>query len=455
MRSLLTDAAQRAIQYLEGIQERRVAPDGDSVDRLSALREPLPEQPCQPQETIALLDDIGSPATMAIAGRRFFGFVIGGALPVTVASNWLATAWDQNPGLRVASPVNAVVEDVTLEWLRELLGLPESTGAGFVTGATVANTTALAAARHAMLERSGWDVGAQGMFGAPPVDVIVGEEAHPSVARSLALLGLGRDRCIQVPVDDQGSMRADVFPQLKHPSIICTQVGNVNTGGFDPVAEICAAAKESHSWVHVDGAFGLWAAASPRHAHLVAGIAAADSWATDAHKWLNVPYDSGIAFVKQPEHLRNALALTASYLPTTNLREPSHYTPELSRRSRAVDIWAAIRTLGRSGIAAMIDRCCRHAQRFAEGLGAGGYDILNDVVLNQVLVSFGDASLTLRVIAALQEEGTCWVGGTKWQGETAMRISVSSWATTEEDVERSIATMLRVAKQVRSAAGTA
>jgi len=455
MHSVLMDAAQRAIQYLQGIPDRRVSPDKAAVDRLSALRETLPEKACEPQDTIALLDDVGSPATMAIAGRRFFGFVIGGALPVTVASNWLATAWDQNPGLRVASPVNAVVEDVALEWLRELLGLPDSTGAGFVTGATVANTTALAAARHALLEQSAWDVGAQGMFGAPPVDVIVGEEAHPSVGRSLALLGLGRDRCVQVPVDDQGCMRPDVFPNLKSPSIICTQVGNVNTGGFDPVGEICEIAKQSGSWVHVDGAFGLWAAASPRHAHLVEGIQEADSWATDAHKWLNVPYDSGIAFVKQPEHLRNALSLTASYLPTTEFREPSHYTPELSRRSRAIDIWAAIRTLGRSGIAALIDRCCRHAERFAEGLREGGYDILNDVVLNQVLVSFGDASLTLRVIAALQEEGTCWVGGTEWQGETAMRISVSSWATTEEDVEECIVTMLRVAKQVRTASGQA
>jgi glutamate/tyrosine decarboxylase-like PLP-dependent enzyme len=455
MRSLLTDAAQRAIQYLEDIQERRVAPDETAIRELSALREALPEHPCEPQETLTLLDTVGSPATMGIAGRRFFGFVIGGALPVTVASNWLATAWDQNPGLRVASPVNAVVEDVALMWLRQLLRLPESTGAGFVTGATVANTTALAAARHALLEKSGWDVGAQGMFGAPPVDVIIGEEAHPSVARSLALLGLGRDRCIQVPVDDQGCMRADVFPELKNPSIVCTQVGNVNTGGFDPVGDICNLARKSGSWVHVDGAFGLWAAASPRHAHLVAGMEAADSWATDAHKWLNVPYDSGLAFVKHPEHLRNALSLTASYLPTTTLREPSHYTPELSRRSRGVDVWAAIRTLGRSGIAAMIDRCCRHADHFAAGLRKGGCEILNDVVLNQVLVSFGDASMTLRVIAALQEDGTCWVGGTEWQGQTAMRISVSSWATTEEDVDRSIATMLRVAKQVRAASRSA
>jgi glutamate/tyrosine decarboxylase-like PLP-dependent enzyme len=446
MRDLLDDASRRAMRYLEEIQERRVSPAEEAVTNLSRFQETLPETPTDPQETLALLDEVGSPATMGIAGRRFFGFVIGGALPVTVASNWLATAWDQNPGLRVASPVNAVLEDVALDWLRQLLGLPETTGAGFVTGATVANTTALAAARHAMLERSGWDVGAQGLFHAPPIDVIVGEEMHPSVYRSLALLGLGRDRCIQVPVDDQGCMRSDILPRIERPSIVCTQAGNVNTGGFDPISDICDWAHRSGSWVHVDGAFGLWAAASSRYNHLVQGMAAADSWATDAHKWLNVPYDSGIAFVRHPEHLRNALSLTASYLPTSELREPSHFTPELSRRSRGVDIWAALRTLGRSGVAEMIDRCCRHARRFAEGLRAGGCEILNDVVLNQVLVSFGDASRTLRVISALQEEGTCWVGGTEWQGRTAMRISVSSWATRDEDVERCIEVMLRTAE---------
>lgn len=452
MRALLTDAAKRAIQYLDEIQDRRVSPSEQAVDGLSHFRETFPETSSQPEDTLALLDDFGSPATMGIAGRRFFGFVIGGSLPVTVASNWLATAWDQNPGLRVASPVNAVIEDVALDWLRNILNLPQSTGAGFVTGATVANFTALAAARHAILQKEGWDVGSQGMFGAPPIDVIIGEEAHASVARSIALLGLGRDRCIQVPVDDQGCMRADVFPQLSRPSIICTQAGNVNTGGFDPIEEICELARSSQSWVHVDGAFGLWAAASPRHAHLVQGVGAADSWATDAHKWLNVPYDSGIAFVRQPEQLKNALSLTAAYLPTTNMREPSHYTPELSRRSRGVDVWAALRTLGRSGVADLIDRTCRYAERFADGLRAGGCEILNDVVLNQVLVSFGDDSVTLRVIAALQEEGTCWVGGTRWQGETAMRISVSSWATTEADVDRCVAVMLRLVKDIRATA---
>jgi glutamate/tyrosine decarboxylase-like PLP-dependent enzyme len=454
MRDLLDDAARRAIRYLDDIQERRVSPSQEALAALSRFQESLPESPCDPRDTLALLDEAGAPATMGIAGRRFFGFVIGGALPVTVASNWVATAWDQNPGLRVASPVNAVLEDVTLGWLRQLLGLPESTGAGFVTGATVANTTALAAARHAVLQRAGWDVGAQGLFHAPPVDVIVGEEMHPSVYRSLALLGFGRERCIQVPVDDQGCMRTDVLPALAAPSIICTQAGNVNTGGFDPIAAICEWARASGSWVHVDGAFGLWAAASPRKRHLVQGMQAADSWATDAHKWLNVPYDNGIAFVRHPEHLRNALALTASYLPTSEQREPSHYTPELSRRSRGIDIWAALRTLGRSGVAELVDRCCRHAQRFADGLRAGGCEILNDVVLNQVLVSFGDASRTLRVISALQEDGTCWVGGTEWQGQTAMRISASSWATRDEDVDRCIEVMLRVAETLPPPAET-
>ena len=288
---------------------------------------------------------------------------------------------------------------------------------------------------------------AQGLFGAPAIQVVVGDEAHPSLIKSLGMLGLGRERVVRVPVDAQGRMRAAALPQLNAPGIVCVQAGNVNTGAFDPVPEICRRAHESGAWVHVDGAFGLWAAASPRHAHLVAGVADADSWATDAHKWLNVPYDSGLAFVRDPEHLRGAMSMTAAYLPQGEpSRTHAQYVPELSRRARGVDIWAALKSLGRSGLAELIERNCRCAKRFADGLARAGFEMLNDVVLNQVLVSFGTPEDTARVIEGIQEDGTCWCGPTLWQGRTAMRISVSSWATTEADVDRSLEAMLRVAQ---------
>jgi glutamate/tyrosine decarboxylase-like PLP-dependent enzyme len=394
-----------------------------------------------------MLDELGSPATMGIAGPRFFGFVIGGSLPAALGANWLASAWDQNAGLFAATPISALLEEVSLGWLLSALALPAGCGAAFVTGATVANFTALAAARHAVLGRVGWDVESQGLFGAPAVQVVVSEEAHPSVFKALGMLGMGRERVVRVPVDSQGRIRPEGLPELQSSSIVCMQAGNVNTGSFDPAAEICRRAHAEGAWVHVDGAFGLWAAASPRYAHLLEGVDDADSWATDAHKWLNVPYDSGLAFVRDAEILRAAMGLTAAYLPQGQHREPSQYVPELSRRARGVEIWAALKSLGRSGLAEMIERGCRCARRFADGLREAGFEILNDVVLNQVLVSFGTPEVTARVIAGIQEDGTCWCGGTVWQGRHAMRISVSSWATTEADVDRSLAAMLRVARE--------
>ena len=447
---LLRDAAERGIRYLDGLDARSVAAAQSAVDRLMELDGELPEEPTDPATVLALLDEIGSPATVGTAGPRFFGFVIGGSLPAALAANWLAGAWDQNGGLFAATPIGATLEEISLRWLLDVLALPDSCGGAFVTGATMANFTALAAARHATLKEAGWDVEADGLFGAPEVTVIVSEEAHPSLTKSLGLLGFGRERVTTVPVDDQGRMRAGALPPISGPTIVCIQAGNVNTGAFDPAAEVCAAAREAGAWVHVDGAFGLWAAVSPEREHLVAGVADADSWATDAHKWLNVPYDGGVAFVREPEHLRAAMALTAAYLPVLAQREPSHYTPELSRRARGVEVWAAMRTLGRAGLADLVDRTCRYAERFATGLREAGYEILNDVVLNQLLVSFGDDETTNRVIEGIQVDGTCWCGGTVWQGRTAMRISVISWATTEEDVERSLAAMLRVADAAKS-----
>lgn len=450
MEHLLHTTAQAATRYLDGLQSRGVAPTADALEGLAKLDERFPDQPTDPEEVIALLDAAGSPATVASAGPRYFGFVIGGSLPAALAANWLASAWDQNAGLIALSPIAAKLEQVAIGWLLDVLGLPASSGVGFVTCATQANFSGLAAARHAILARHGWDVETQGLFGAPPITVVVGDEVHVSIIKALSMVGFGRDRVVRVLVDGQGRMRADALPALNEDTILCLQAGNVNTGAFDPASEIIAQAKQAGAWVHVDGAFGLWAAAAPERAHLARGIADADSLATDAHKWLNVPYDSGLVFIREPQHLRAAMSVDASYLVQSETREPFHYTPEFSRRARGVEVWAALRSLGREGLASLIERTCRHATRFAVGLRDAGYEVLNEVVLNQVLVSFGDDETTRQVIAAIQEDGTCWCGGTVWQGRAAMRISVSSWATTETDVEQSLAAMIRVAASVRS-----
>lgn len=449
MQELLFTTAARAAAYLEYLQQRSVKPYPIAISELATFNEPLPDQPSEALQVLAMLDEYGSAATMASAGGRYFGFVTGGTLPAALAATWLASAWDQNASLRVMSPISAALEDVTLSWLTDLLGLAAGYAGAFVSGATMANLAGLAAARHALLQRQGWDVEAQGLFGAPELRVIVGDEVHVSVLKALGLLGLGRERLVRVPTDDQGRMRADVLPALDQRTIVCAQAGNVNTGAIDPLRAICEAAAGTGAWVHVDGAFGMWAAATPAYARLVDGVELADSWATDAHKWLNVPYDSGIVFCRRTEDLRGAMAVLAAYLVPSEQREPQHYGPEFSRRARGVEIWAALKSLGRSGVAALIEGCCRHAARFAEGLRAAGYEILNDVSLNQVLVSFGDDDTTRAVIQAVQDEGTCWCGGSVWHGRAVMRISVSSWATTAEDVERSLEAICRVAAMVK------
>jgi glutamate/tyrosine decarboxylase-like PLP-dependent enzyme len=438
--------AERAVQYLDGLDKRGVMPSAETIARLAELGGPLPDAPTDPADVLALLDQVGSPATVASTGGRYFGFVIGGALPAALAANWLAATWDQNAAMAVLSPVTTAIEVIAQRWLLDTLGLPPESGVGFVTGATMANFSALAAARRALLLRAGWDVAERGLFGAPPITAVVGDEVHVSVLKALSLLGLGREQIVRVPVDGQGRMRVNALPALDGPTIVCLQAGNVNSGACDPIDEICAMAHDTGAWVHVDGAFGLWLAAAPERAHLVYGIAGADSWATDAHKWLNVPYDCGLVICRRSEHLRAAMSVNAAYLEQQDVRgEPYQYTPEMSRRARGVEVWAALRSLGRAGLTDLIERSCRYATHFAEGLRAAGYQVLNDVVSNQVLVSFGDADSTRQVIAAIQADGTCWCGGTVWQGQAAMRISVSSWATTEEDVERSLAAMLRVA----------
>lgn len=450
LHNLLMDAAERGVAYRETGSTRRVAPSAEAVAATAKFLEPMPDVGTDETQVLAMLDEVGSPATVMMTGPRYFGFVIGGSLPVTVASNWLTTAWDQNVGMHEVTPATSTLELVAMDWMINLFGLPEGTAASFVTGATIANFTALAAARNRVYSNIGWNVEADGLIGAPPVTVIVSEETHPTVFKSLGLLGFGRNRVVRAPVDRQGRIDVDRFPAIDGPTIICTQAGNVNTGAFDPVGKICDLAKPKGAWVHVDGAFGLWAAASPDRSHLCSGFAAADSWATDAHKWLNVPYDSGLAFVRDTAALKSAMAITAEYLMTeTRFRNPSDFTPELSRRARGADVWAALKSLGREGVADMIDRCCSNARRFATGFREAGLEVLNDVVLNQVLVSFGDDATNRKIIDEIQKDGTCWCGVTVWQGKTAMRISVCNWSTTERDVDMSLDAIIRIARRLR------
>ena len=442
-----TDVARR---YVERVGDRRVAATGDALAGLAQFHEPFPERGAHASDLIATLDRFGSPATVASTGRRYFGFVIGGSLPAAMAASWLVSAWNQNAAMRAMSPVASELEEVALAWICEALHLPAGCAGGLVTSATMANFTGIVTARYALLAKAGWNVSDDGMFGAPPIDVVVGEEIHSLTLKALALAGFGRKRVKIVETDGQGRMRADKFPKVNDRTIVLLQAGNVNTGSFDPAHEICPRAKAEGAWVHVDGAFGLWAAASPKYRHLTRGFELADSWGTDAHKWPNAGYDSGIALVRDGNALRNAMSSTAAYLDPSAGREPIYHTPDSSRRARGVELWATLKSLGRAGLADLIDRTCAHAQRLAVGLREAGYEILNDVVINQVLVSFGTADQTREVMRRVQEDGTCWCGATVWQGKTAMRISVSSWATTDADVELSLAAIVRIARLVTS-----
>jgi len=437
----LRRAAELAADWLERLPERPVGAAGDPA----GLRGPLPERGENP---VAVLDGLAAaaePGLVASAGPRYFGFVTGGALPVAVAADWLTSAWDQNAGLHVMSPAAAAAEETVGAWAKELLGLPHGAAVGLVTGAQMASVTALAAARHAVLARADWDVEARGLIGAPALRLFASAESHATVFNALRLLGLGRDAAVLVAADEQGRMRAGALERALgesgSPAIVCAQAGNVNTGAFDPLENIVATCRAHGAWCHVDGAFGLWAAAAPDRAHLTAGAAGADSWAVDAHKWLNVPYESALAIVADPAALNGAMALTAAYLTTAgeHERNGADWAPEASRRARAFPLYAALRGLGRRGVAELVERDCALAARMAARLAAEpGVAILNDVVLNQVLVRFGDDDgATDEVIARVQADGTCWLGGTRWHGVAAMRISVSGWQTTEADADRS------------------
>lgn len=448
-REFLAHAAGQAADYVAGVCERPAGATAGADELMKLLGGPMPAGPTEPTETIDLLGRAAAEGgVVASSGPRYFGYVVGGTLPVAVATDWIATAWDQNSGIFDLGPAVATAEHIAAGWLLDLFGLPAGTSVGFPTGCAMAHLTALAAARHHVLAEAGWDVERQGLQGAPTVQVVVGEQRHLTIDLALRYLGFGSDQLRVVPADGEGRMRvealAEVLDACEGPTIVCAQIGDVNSGAVDPVSEICDLAHRRSAWVHVDGAFGLWAAASPTLRHLVAGVEKADSWATDAHKWLNVPYDCGLVFVSRPEAHSSAMLRTRTdYLPagTPGERDAIEWVPELSRRARSLPVWAALRSLGRSGVADMIDGCCAQARRFTELLGAcEGVEVLNEAVLNQVLVRFGDDDAVTRdVIARLQDCGTCWFGGTTWGGRAAMRISVTSWRTTAEDVDLSVA----------------
>ncbi|HYV90327.1 MAG TPA: aminotransferase class V-fold PLP-dependent enzyme [Chitinophagales bacterium] len=444
---ILDIAKKYASEYLDGLSERRVFPDEESLKELEKLSFPLPHSSTHPEEVLGILNTIGSANTVASNGGRFFGFVFGGALPVSLAANWLASAWDQNAVFKISSPIAAQLEKVTAGWLLNLLGLPAQSAVGFVTGTTVANFCGVLAARYSICKRMGWSVKAQGMNGAPPIRVIAGEEIHASMLRALILAGFGSETIVKVPTDDQGRIIAEKIPELDQSTLVCVQAGNVNTGSIDPIKNVCRMAKQKGAWVHVDGAFGLWAGASPAKSDLIEGVEQADSWAIDLHKWLNVPYDCGLIICREPEILQGALSVSAAYLPDSSEPDPYFYTPEMSRRARGIDTWAALYSLGRQGVIDLIERCCTYAELFAANLQKAGFQVLNTVTLNQVLVSFGDAALTNRIIKKIQEDGTCWCAGTVWKGITAMRISVSSWMTTEKDIEQCSASIIQIANK--------
>lgn len=442
-RDLLRRTAEIAADYVESLGERPVFPQVTPEELREALGGPLPEDPVDPAQVLEDLAAGAEPGVVAMGSGRYFGFVIGGALPAALAADWLTSAWDQNAGLYVGGPSASVVEQVVRKWLAELFRLPAEASIGFVTGTQMAHVTGLAAARFHVLDAAGWDVGRDGLTGAPQVTVLVGEKRHVTVDRALRLLGLGAPTV--VAADDQGRLKVDALRAAlgNGPTIVCAQAGEVNTGAFDPLPEIADACEQARAWLHVDGAFGLWAAVAPARKHLVEGIERADSWTTDAHKWLNVPYDSGIVFCAHPESHRAAMTVTASYLiqdeGARRVRDQVDWVPEFSRRARGFPVYAALRSLGRSGIAELVERCCEGAARFAQAIGElPGVELLNEVVLNQVLFRFESDERTDDVLRRVQESGAVWMSGTIWEARKAIRVSVSNWQTGAEEIRLAV-----------------
>ena len=446
MDELLADAAARALRYLEGREERPVVPGTEALDRLTEFVEPIPEIGSEPAEVLARLDAVGSPATVSSTGGRYFGFVTGATHPVGVGAAWLTSAWDQNAALGVMSPTAAVLDRVAGSWLVQLFGLPAASQVTFVAGTSVANAACLAIARDRVLHDAGWDCPASGLVGAPEVTVVVCESAHSSISKALGFVGLGRERVVSVPADDQGRIRPDALPEPAGPTIVVTQLGNVNSGACDPVGTVVAHYEGHNAWVHVDGAFGLWAAAAPSTRHLAAGVETADSWATDMHKWLNVSYDSAVAVVADPTDAARSFRVGAPYIPEGSTLEPVDRGPDMSQRARAVETWAVLAALGRQGVAELVERCCGHARRFADELARAGFTVHNDVVLNQVLVSLDTDEATNALLAAVHTDGRFWAGGSTWHGRRVVRISVSSAHTTTADVDLTVAALTDLAR---------
>lgn len=426
---LLQRATDHSLEYRRTIDDRPVYPAPEAIANLSAFVEPLPEHPGDPLEIIDLLHAHGSPATVAQTGGRYFGFVNGGIVPAALAARWLADAWDQNAGLYVISPVASVLEDLCEKWLVDLLGLPEGTAAGFVTGTSVATLCGLAAGRDALLRRTGWDAEARGLFGAPEIRVVLGEQAHSTVFKALSLLGLGKERIVRAPVDEHGRVIPEKLPGMDDRTLLVLQAGNVNTGAFDPFAYICPSAKAAGAWIHIDGAFGLWAAASETRRRLTRSHHLADSWSADAHKTLNAPYDNGIVFCRDPEDLIRAMHMTGAYIVYSEHRDEMRFTADMSRRARGVDLWATLKALGRTGVAALVDELCDNTAYFANALNAEGFAIRNRIWFNQALVACESPEITSATLAHLQASGECWCGGSAWDGEPVIRISVCSFMT--------------------------
>jgi len=441
--TLLEQARDYAYRYLDELNEKPVYPPREAIAALKALDVPLPQGGQSAEEILKLLHTHGSPGTVSQTGGRYFGFVCGSATPVATAAKWLSDVWDQNPALFVMSPVLARLETVCQRWLVDLFRLPKETVAGFVSGSSIATLCGLAAGRNALLKRMGWNVGEQGMYGAPRLRIVLGEQAHATVFKALALLGFGVGDLERVSVEPNGNIDQDRMPVLDDRCLVILQAGNVNSGGFDPIDSICDRAHEAGAWVHIDGAFGLWAACSKKTRDLTNGIEKADSWSVDAHKTLNVPYDCGIVLCRHAGDLVAAMQLSGDYIQYSDRRDSMMYTPEMSRRSRAVELWATLKYFGKSGVEKLVDGLCARADQFAELLTEAGFRILNTVVFNQVLAACDTAQETEATLKYIQASGECWCGGSTWQGEPVIRISVCSWATTAADVERSVAAFIR------------
>ena len=441
-------AAKYGVEYISSIRERRVAPSKKDLDNLDEFSQILPIDGTSPEEIISELHRFGSPATVASTGGRYFGLVVGGATPASMAASVLTSAWDQVAVIDASAPSAVHLERIAANWMLALLGLPDISSVGFTTGSSVANMVCLAAARNEQYRALGVDLAHCGLAGAPPLSVIISEQAHVTVLKALSILGFGTDQIVRAPCDLQGKIKMECFPEIDDYSIVCLQAGNVNSGEFDPFAEIIPLAKSKGAWVHIDGAFGLWAAASPKRSHLVKYVELADSWAVDAHKWLNTPYDCGVAICRNPHAVHHVMTTQAPYITSGVQLAPKDMVPEFSRRARGVEVWAAIQEMGKSGISDLIEKCCVHAQTLAAGLRGLGFDVLNDVVLNQVVASIGTEETVHKIAKLVQAEGVCWLGTTNWQGKEAIRLSVSSWATTDEDIEKTLASIEKATKSL-------